>query len=504
MLARIRRLAIPPAWQDVWICPLEHGHLQAVGRDVRGRKQYRYHPRWRAVRDETKYWRMASFGRVLPRHLEIVYEINARFLDEVRLRTLGNEARVAELSLIDERGERSVRMAHLACVGSHAINGVAKLHTELLKSNVLKGFYELWPERFSNQTNGVTPRRWLALANPRLAELLTATLGDEWARDLERLEGLDHAAGDAGFRERWNAIKRANKEDLVARIAQHEERPVDPASLFDVQVKRIHEYKRQHLNVLHIVTLYERLRREPGADVPPRTFIFGGKAAPGYDMAKLIIRLIHGVAEVVNADPATRDRLRVVFIPDFNVTVGHRIYPAADLSEQISTAGKEASGTGNMKFMLNGAVTIGTLDGANVEIREEVGADNFFVFGLTAEGVERVKRENRPPQHYLDRSAELRDALELVASGHFSRGDRELFRPLVDDLRRSDPFLVLADYDDYVACQERVADAWRDATRWARMSILNTARSCRFSSDRAIREYCERIWHTAPVPVTLR
>ncbi len=330
-------------------------------------------------------WPVGLFGRVLPRHLEIIYEINARFLDEVRLHSFGDEQKVAALSLIDENGERYVRMAHLACVGSHAVNGVAALHTELLKRNVLGDFYRLWPQRFSNKTNGVTPRRWIVLANPQLTSLLNETIGDKWIRDLDELRAIEPFVDDPAFRERWSAIKRANKEELAARIAQHSDTPVNPDSMFDVQVKRIHEYKRQHLNILHVIALYHRLKSGTGGDIVPRTFIFGGKAAPGYHIAKLMIKLINSVGAVLNRDPETRDVLRVVFLPNFNVTNGQRIYPAADLSEQISTAGKEASGTGNMKFSMNGALTIGTLDGANVELRTEVGADNFFLFGLDVE-----------------------------------------------------------------------------------------------------------------------
>jgi glycogen phosphorylase len=446
-------------------------------------------------------WPLELFGRVLPRHLEIIYEINVRFLDEVRMRTLGDETRVAELSLIDERGERSVRMAHLACVGSHAINGVAALHTELLKSNVLKRFHELWPEQFSNQTNGVTPRRWVALANPRLAALLTATLGDGWVRDLERLESLDCSADDAAFRADWAAIKRANKEELAARIAEHVERPVDPSSLFDVQIKRIHEYKRQHLNILHVIALYQRLKSGVSDDFVPRTFIFAGKAAPGYTQAKLMIKLINSVAAVLNRDPRTRELLRVVFLPNFNVRNAQSVYPAADLSEQISTAGKEASGTGNMKFAMNGALTIGTLDGANVELREEVGYDNFFLFGLAAPEVEAVRASGYRPRDWCHRDAELAGVIELIRSGYFSRGDTALFEPLLQGLLDHDPYFVLADFAAYRDCQTRVSAAYRARERWVRMSIANTAHTGKFSSDRAIRGYCREIWRVDPVPI---
>ena len=443
-------------------------------------------------------WPLRLFASVLPRHLEIVFEINRRFLDEVRARYPGDEARVQRLSLIDERGDRFVRMAHLATVGSHAVNGVAALHTELLKHSVLRDFYDLWPERFHNITNGVTPRRFVALANPGLSALITSRIGDGWIRDASGLAALEPHAGDPMFRRAWREVKQRNKAALAREIADRTGVVVDPSSLFDIQVKRIHEYKRQHLNVLHVVSLYHRLKRGDAADAAPRTVVFAGKAAPGYTMAKLIIRLINGVGEVVNADPDIGGRLKVVFLPDFNVTNSVRVYPAADLSEQISTAGKEASGTGNMKFAMNGAVTIGTLDGANVEIREEVGPGNFFLFGLTADEVARVQAEGYDPRAIYEANAELRQTLDAIADGQFSRGDRTLFRPLVDALVYHDPYLLLADYQAYVDCQDRVSAAFQDVEAWTRMSIANTARSSWFSSDRAIREYCDRIWDARP------
>ncbi|QXP83802.1 glycogen/starch/alpha-glucan phosphorylase [Methylococcus sp. Mc7] len=448
-------------------------------------------------------WPLPMFAELLPRHLEIIYEINQRFLDEVRAKFPGDEARVARMSLIGEEGDKRVRMAHLATVGSHAVNGVAALHSDLLKASVLKDFYELWPERFSNKTNGVTPRRFLALANPGLRALLDRTIGDRWPVEPAELRKLEAHVDDAAFLRDWRAVKHANKQRLAAYVRANTGIELDPDWLFDVQVKRIHEYKRQHLNVLHIVTLYRRLKANPSLDVPPRAFIFGGKAAPGYFLAKRIIKLINAVAETINADPEVNTRMRVAFVPNFNVQNAHLIYPAADLSEQISTAGKEASGTGNMKFMLNGALTIGTLDGANVEMREEAGADNFFLFGLTATEVEQVKREGYRPGDHVAGNAELRAVLELIGGGHFTRGDSEVLRPLVENLIESDPFLVLADYAAYVACQEQVSEAWRDAERWTRGSILNTARSGKFSSDRAIAEYCEEVWNVQPVTVKL-
>ncbi len=448
-------------------------------------------------------WPVALFARILPRHLEIIYEINAGHLDEVRIRFLGDHARLSRLSLINEHGERYVRMAHLACVGSQAINGVAALHTDLLKADVLADFHALWPRKFSNKTNGVTPRRWIVLSNPRLAGLLTRSLGDGWIRDLDQLRGLEAHADDAAFRSEWRYIKRAVKEDFAGFLRRRLGLAVDPQSLFDVQVKRIHEYKRQHLNVLHIIALYHRIKNDPDLDLTPRTFIFGGKAAPGYHMAKLMIRLITAVGDVVNRDPAVRDRLKVVYLPNFNVTNGQRIYPAAELSEQISTAGKEASGTGNMKFMMNGALTIGTLDGANVEIREEAGADNFFLFGLTAAEVHEIKQAGYRPMDCYHNNPELKAVVDLIREGCFSRGDRELFRPLVDNLLFHDPYMLMADFRAYLDCQGRVGEAYRDKEQWTRMSILNVARSGKFSSDRTIREYCDEIWKVKPVRIGL-
>jgi starch phosphorylase len=448
-------------------------------------------------------WSLPLFGTLLPRLLEIIYEINRRFLAEVRQHYPGDEARVARMSLIDESGEKRVRMAYLATVGSHAVNGVAELHSRLLRETVLRDFADLWPERFHNVTNGVTPRRFMVLSNPSLTQLLDETVGEGWVTDLARLKALETRADDRAFHDRWRRVKRANKEVLARHIRDRTGVVVDPAALFDIQVKRIHEYKRQHLNALRIITLYNRLRREPHWDAPPRCCIFSGKAAPDYRIAKLIIRLINGMAEVINNDPAVGGRLKVVFLPNFNVKNSQAIYPAADLSEQISTAGTEASGTGNMKFMLNGALTIGTLDGANVEIRAEAGADNFFLFGLTVEQAQQLRRDGYRPARELERHPELAEALDTIAAGTFSRGDRQLFQPLIDNLRNSDPFLVLADYADYIACQERIETAWRDTEHWTRMSILNTARGAKFSSDRAVREYSDTIWSTKPVRIAL-
>ncbi|MGC1871638.1 MAG: glycogen/starch/alpha-glucan phosphorylase [Acidobacteriaceae bacterium] len=446
-------------------------------------------------------WPRNLFGALLPRHLEIVDEINRRHLENVRQKFPGDEERVQRLSLIDERGERYVRMAHLAALGSHAINGVAQLHTELLKTHVLRDFYTLTPEKFNNETNGVTPRRWMVLSNPGLTALLTSKFGSGWIYDLEKLRRLEPMADDHELHTEWRAVKRHNKLRLCAYIRQNLNMDVDPESMFDVLTKRLHEYKRQHLQVLHILTIYKRIQRDPTTEVVPRTFIFGGKAAPGYHMAKLIIKLIHSVGETINADMQVKGRLKVVFLPDFNVKLGQRVYPAADLSEQISLAGKEASGTGNMKFAMNGAITIGTLDGANIEIREEVGAENFFLFGLTAEEVEQRKLAGYHPREVYESNANLREVLDALSSGEFSHGDKTLFEPLVQSLLNSDDYMLLADYQSYIDCQDRVSLAYKNQEEWTRMSILNVARSGKFSSDRSIRDYCAEIWKTWPVKI---
>jgi starch phosphorylase len=448
-------------------------------------------------------WPRSLFGSLLPRHMEIVDDINRRHLEDVRQKFPGDEGRAQRLSIINEEGEKFVRMAHLAALGSHAINGVAALHTELLKTHVLSDFYALTPEKFSNKTNGVTPRRWMVLSNPRLASLLTARLGAGWARDLEKLRKLEPLVGDAEFAEEWRAIKRQNKLHLSAYIHEKLGIATDPESIFDVLVKRLHEYKRQHLQILHILTLYKRIQHDPDVEVVPRTFIFGGKAAPGYRMAKLIIKLIHSVGEAINSDPVVRGRLKVVFLPDYSVKLGQRVYPAADLSEQISLAGKEASGTGNMKFAMNGAVTIGTLDGANIEIREEVGEENFFLFGLTTPEVEKRKQDGYNPRAIFEANPMLHEVLVSLSSGEFSRGDRTLFEPLINSLLDRDEYMLLADYQSYIDCQDRVSLAYKNPDEWTRMSILNVARIGKFSSDRSIRDYCAEIWKSWPVKIQL-
>jgi len=451
-------------------------------------------------------WPKSLFGALLPRHLEIIDEINRRHLVNVRKKFPGDEERAQRLSLINENGnngEKFVRMAHLATLGSHAVNGVAELHTELLKSHVLSDFYALTPEKFSNKTNGVTPRRWMVLSNPRLAELLTERLGIGWIGDLEKLRKLEPLVDNPDFREQWRAIKQHNKLQLSAYIHDTLGITTDPESIFDVLVKRMHEYKRQHLQILHILTLLKRIQRDPNLEITPRTFIFGGKAAPGYRMAKLIIKLIHSVGEAINSDPLVRGRLKVIFLPNFSVKLGQRVYPAADLSEQISLAGKEASGTGNMKFAMNGSLTIGTLDGANIEIREEVGEENFFLFGMTAAEVEQRKKEGYNPRTIYESNAQLRETLDSLVSGEFSHGDKGLFEPLYSSLLSSDDYMLLADYQSYIDCQDQVSQAFASQDHWTRMSILNVARIGYFSSDRSIRDYCAEIWKTWPVKIQM-
>ncbi len=446
-------------------------------------------------------WPLGMFGSLLPRHLEIIYEINGRFLDEVRIKFPDDGDRLGRISIIDESGDRYVRMANLACVGSYAVNGVAELHSDLLKKTTLHDFYEMYPGKFTNVTNGVTPRRFMVLSNPRLANLITSKIGDSWIKNLDELRKLENFIHDANFRNEFRQVKQEVKQDLTDYIRANYHIEIDPDSLFDIQAKRIHEYKRQHLNALYIITLYNRIKANPDLDVTPRTFLFGGKAAPGYYMAKLIIKLINSIADVVNNDPDVRGRLKVVFLKDYNVKFAQRVYPAADLSEQISTAGKEASGTGNMKFSMNGALTIGTLDGANIEIRDAVGADNFFLFGLTTEEVLAKKAAGYNPWDYYNGNPELKLVIDRLSSGFFSHGDPNLFKPLLDSLLYHDDYLLFADYQSYVECQDRVSQAYQDQDHWTRMSILNVARMGKFSSDRSIRDYLQNIWKALPVKV---
>lgn len=446
-------------------------------------------------------WPVDVFAALLPRHLEIIYEINQRFLEDVARRWPGETERLARMSIIQEHPQRQVRMAHLATVGSFAVNGVAHLQSRLLRENTLSDFAQLWPERFQNKTNGVTPRRFIRLANPSLANLITSRIGAEWVRNLDQLQQLEEYVDDPAFQEEWREVKRDNKSRLAQVLQKSTGVATSVDSLMDIMVKRLHEYKRQLLKALHIIWLYHRIKTDPNRHQVPRTFVFGAKAAPGYRMAKLIIKLIHNVAEVVNNDADVDGRLKVVFPANFNVSLAELIYPAADVSEQISLAGKEASGTGNMKFALNGAATVGTLDGANIEIRERVGIDNFFLFGLTADDVERMRREGYDPRVYYDDDVELRAVIDALAIGQFSGGDRQLFQPIVSSLLDHDQYMLLADFRPYISCSETAAGVFEDPARWTRMSILNSARCSFFSSDRTIDEYCRDIWQVRSISV---
>jgi len=434
-------------------------------------------------------WSLKLFKNLLPRHMEIIYEINRRFLNLVRLQYPGNESILSKLSIIDETGNKFVRMAHLATVGSHHVNGVAELHSDLVKSQLMPEFNDLWPHKFTNVTNGVTPRRWIASCNPSLSEVLTEYCGPDWITDMGQLKKLEEEKSYE-LLEKLGEAKLLGKHHLACYIFNNLGISVDPSSMFDVHVKRIHEYKRQHLLALQVIAQYLRIKN--GKDFVPRTVIFGGKAAPGYYMAKLIVHFINSIAETINSDPDMDGKLRVVFLPNYSVKLGELVYPAADLSEQISTAGKEASGTGNMKFQMNGALTIGTLDGANVEIRNLVGKENFFLFGKTESEIGELWRSNYDPKHYM--SAELWEVINLIKGGHFSGGDKDTFRPLLDNLLNNDPFCVFADFDDYLNAQDAVNEVWKNRDEWNNMSLLNIARSGFFSSDRSIRDYCDKIW----------
>ncbi|WP_319549173.1 glycogen/starch/alpha-glucan phosphorylase [Desulfogranum marinum] len=449
-------------------------------------------------------WQLPLFASLLPRHLEIIFEINRRFLDTVRLKFPGNQEIVTQLSIIDETGPRYVRMANLACVGSHTINGVSSLHTKLLKERTLAPFNRLWPGKIIGITNGVTPRRWMLVTNHRLSNLISKTIGESWITNLEQLAQLAPLADDADFRKAWHNVRLENKKAFSELAKKQLGITLNPYALFDVHVKRIHEYKRQHLNLLHIITLYNRLKEHPEQFFPPRVFIFGGKAAPGYWMAKLIIKLINAVAAVINSDPDVRGRLKVIFVHNYNVKTGHNLFPVADLSEQLSLAGTEASGTGNIKFSMNGALTIGTLDGANAEIREEVGTDQFFLFGLNVQEAADLVQNSYRPLDYYNRNPELKKAIDLISSGHFSHGDQQLFKPVIDELLYNDRYLLMADYESYINCHDKIGSVFEDHQIWTRMSILNVARMGRFSSDRAIQEYCRSIWHVEPFPVELK
>lgn len=453
------------------------------------------------LQEALETWPLPMLGRLLPRHLMIIFEINRRFLEEVEQRFPGDTQRLQRMSIIDDRGEKQVRMAHLAIVASHSINGVSALHSEILKDDLFHDFFEMWPERFNNKTNGITQRRWLRHCNRWLSDLISEAIGDNWTRNLDELQKLRPLAEDSEFRKRWMQIKRMNKQRLADYIYQRNCVQVSPDSLFDCQTKRIHEYKRQLLNILQVIARYNRLKEFPGLELPPRTVIFGGKAAPSYATAKLIIKLINAVGNVVNNDPAVNQQLKVVFLANYSVSLAENIFPAADLSEQISTAGTEASGTGNMKYALNGALTIGTLDGANIEIMEEVGKDNIFIFGLTTPEAINLRSSGYRPQDYYYRLPELKTVLDQISSGMFSPGNQGLFRPLVDNLLNSDYYLLLADFDAYMDAQADVDRLYMIPDEWARKSILNTAGMGKFSSDRTINEYANEIWGITPHPI---
>lgn len=449
-------------------------------------------------------WSVDLIAHLLPRHLQIIYEINRRFLDEVQQKYPNNHEKIRRLSLIEEGPTRMVRMANLAIVGSHAVNGVAAIHSELIKQTLFKDFYELWPEKFQNKTNGITPRRWLRLCNPKLSKLIDEKIGDEWVSNLYELKKLAPYTEDTAFQEAWRKVKRDNKLQLAEYIKSHNHVIVNPDSMFDCHIKRIHEYKRQLLNALHVVWLYNWIKAHPYDDITPRTIIFSGKAAPGYYKAKLIIKLINSIAEVINHDRDVADKLKVVFLENYSVSLAEKIIPAADLSEQISTAGTEASGTGNMKFALNGALTIGTLDGANIEIKEEVGDDNIFIFGLTVEQVAALRQSGYQPWEHYNQNPELRQVIDMIASGYFSPSQPDLFRPIVNSLLQGDHYLLMADFADYVRAQKQVSETYRDARKWTKMSILNVAHTGKFSSDRTIQEYADEIWHAKPVTIEMR
>ncbi len=449
-------------------------------------------------------WPVSMLERLLPRHMQIIYDINHHFLNEVMHRFPGDCDLLRRMSLISEDGDRRVRMAHLAIVGSHKVNGVAALHTELMRQSIFADFDRFYPGKINNKTNGITPRRWLRQANPELATLINQHVKGNWLINLDLLKDLAPLSENAKFRQQFHQVKQTKKQQLAAYIKKTQGIDINTNSLFDIHVKRIHEYKRQLLNLLHVITLYNRIRNNPLLDVTPRTVIFAGKAAPGYYMAKLIIRLINDVADIINHDPAVNEKLKVIFIPNYNVSLAELIIPACDISEQISTAGTEASGTGNMKFALNGALTIGTLDGANIEIMEEVGEENIFIFGHTANEVSQLKRNGYNPWHYYDNNSELRQVLDMIRDGYFSPMDHKRYQPILDTLTyHGDHYLLLADYQSYIDCQQRVSELYLNQDEWTKKAVLNTARMGKFSSDRTIREYAEEIWGIAPCEITL-
>ncbi len=449
-------------------------------------------------------WTVSLLEYVLPRHMQIIYEINWRFLNEVNKAFPGDNERLRRMSIIEEGGEKKVRMAYLGIAGSHSVNGVAALHSEIIKDSIFRDFYELWPEKFNNKTNGITQRRWLKLCNQGLSKLISSKIDSDWAKDLYQLKKIEAYQDDQDFCSEWQKVKLANKERLASYILKNQGLKVNVNSIFDVQVKRIHEYKRQLMNVLHVIHLYNRIKADPDGDFVPRTMIFAGKAAPGYHMAKLIIKLINSIADVINNDAVIGDKLKVVFIENYSVSIAEKIIPAADLSEQISMAGTEASGTGNMKFALNGALTIGTLDGANIEIKEEVGDDNIFIFGRNADEVIQLKSNNYNPLAYYHNADELRQVLDMLDQGYFSYTNPQLFKPIVNSLLyEGDQYILLADYDSYVKCQEKVSKTYLDQDKWTKMAIMNVANMGKFSTDRTIKEYAEDIWGVKPNPIII-
>ena len=509
MLRSLTKRAIPVEWlPDYYQIQLNDTHPAVAVAELMRLYVDEYHfeweDSWEIVTKAISYtnhtllpealekWDLKLFGNLLPRHLEIIYEINRRFLQTVRIHYPGDDKMLEKMSIIDEGGNKSVRMAHLATIGSHHVNGVAALHSDLVKRKLMPEFYDLWPHKFTNVTNGVTPRRWLASSNPSLANVLNEYVGEDWITDMSLLKNLKKYEYDSNVLDKIGETKLIGKHKLAVYIQDELGITVDPSSMFDVLVKRIHEYKRQHLRALEVVVQYLRIKNGQTDNIVPRTVIFGGKAAPGYYMAKLIIRFINNIAEVINNDPDVKDLLKVVFLPNYSVKLGEKVYPAADLSEQISTAGKEASGTGNMKFQMNGALTIGTLDGANVEIRDLVGEENFFLFGKREEEIADLWKNGYDPQHYI--GTEVGEAMNLVRCGHFSGGDRDIFLPLLDNICYHDPFFVMADFEDYIRTQDEVSSHWTKRDEWNRMSLLNISNSGFFSSDRSILDYCNKIW----------
>jgi starch phosphorylase len=449
-------------------------------------------------------WSVDLMGRLLPRHLQIIYKINDLFLDRVKKQFPEDPDLLRRISFIEENEHKQIRMPYLSIVGCHTINGVAALHTDLLKTTVFKDFYKIFPERFQNKTNGITPRLWLRNANPELSELISKHIGDEWITDLTQLRKLQPLADDVEFQTMWQAVKRTKKEQLALWLKNISGIDIDPESHFDVQIKRIHEYKRQLLNILHLIFIYNKLRENPGTSFVPRTVIFGGKAAPGYYMAKLIINLINDVARMINHDPAMKDHLKVVFVPNYNVSIAEKIIPATDISQHISTAGTEASGTGNMKFILNGALILGTMDGANIEIAQEVGAENIFTFGLNADQVKILNKSGYNPRIYFQNNRGLREALSMINTGYFNKENPNLYNDLYNSLVFEDKYMLLQDFTSYDECRQRVIDTWQDQKTWTRMSIMNTASAGKFSSDRTIAEYAKNIWGIKAVPVELQ